>query len=255
MDLSTVYTRVVSNLAKNSPALLTGFAVAGLVGTVVLAVKATPAAYDLLNSESVDREAEDIPPMTTIEKVKVAYKPYIPAAVLGAVTIGCIVGANHVSSRRTAALASAYSLTEASLREYQTKVKEVVGEKKVTEIKDAIAQDRLDNNPVTDRTILLTGKGETLMYEALSGRYFKSDIETIRRIQNDINQQLISDMWVSLNEMYDALDLEHVRMGDDLGWEPSNMLQFDFSSKLATDGTPCLVIGYVNDPSIARRYN
>ena len=257
MDLSTAYSKVVSNVSKNSPAILTGFAVAGLVGTVVLAVKATPTALDLINAEKLDRIDAGVEDesLSVVDTVKVAYKPYIPAAALGIASVACIIGANHVSSRRTAVLASAYSLTDATLKEYQNKVKEVVGEKKVTEIKDSIAQDRLDKNPVSEKTVVMTGRGETLMFESLSGRYFKSDIETVRRIQNDINQQLLGEMWVSLNELYDALGLEHTRLGDEMGWEPDNMLEFDFRSKLATDGTPCLVIDYVVDPKIERRYN
>ena len=257
MDLSTAYSKVVSNVSKNSPAILTGFAVAGFVGTVVLAVKATPTALDLINAEKLDRIDEGLEDesLSVVDTVKVAYKPYIPAAALGIASVACIIGANHVSSRRTAVLASAYSLTDATLKEYQNKVKEVVGEKKVTEIKDSIAQDRLDKNPVSEKTVIMTGLGETLMFESLSGRYFKSDIETVRRIQNDINQQLLGEMWVSLNELYDALGLEHTRLGDEMGWEPDNMLEFDFRSKLATDGTPCLVIDYAVDPKIERRYN
>lgn len=260
MDLSSLYRKVASNVSQNSPAILTGFAVAGLVGTVVMAVKATPTAHELIYTERLNQMPEgsglqDPPKLSVLDTVKVAYKPYIPAIALGTATVACIIGANHVNSRRTAVLASAYSLTDATLKEYQAKVKEVVGEKKVTEIKDSIAQDRLDANPVSDKPVIMTGLGETLMYEALSGRYFKSDIETVRRIQNDINQQLLGEMWVSVNELYDALGLEHTRLGDEMGWEPDNMLEFDFRSKLATDGTPCLVIDYVVDPKIERRYN
>ena len=61
MDLSTAYSKVVSNVSKNSPAILTGFAVAGFVGTVVLAVKATPTALDLINAEKLDRKFKNIP--------------------------------------------------------------------------------------------------------------------------------------------------------------------------------------------------
>ena len=245
-------------LDKNSPAILTGVAVAGVIGTAVLAVKATPRAYQaLLEAGAAKSDKSQTTPfidnLTVTEKIKYGYKPYIPAITLGAFTITCIIASNRVSSKRAAVLASAYSIAESSLKEYKGKVSEVIGERKADTILGEVAQDKLNKQPISESNVIITGKGESLAYESLSGRYFKCDIEDVRRVQNDINQQLLQDMWVSLNEVYDRLGLEHTLMGDDLGWEPDNMLEFNFQSKLATDGTPCLVLSYVNEPKYAYR--
>ncbi|MFR8351429.1 MAG: DUF6353 family protein [Blautia obeum] len=44
-------------------------------------------------------------------------------------------------------------------------------------MKDAVAKDKVEKNPVVTREVIITEKGNTLCYDAISGRYFKSDIE------------------------------------------------------------------------------
>lgn len=235
-------------IARNSPTILTGLSVAGLVSTVILAVRATPKAMTILEEEMYDRQPCGVK-LTKMEAVKLTWKYYIPAAVMGGVTIGCIIGANSIHLRRNAALASVYSITEATLKEYRSKVIETIGEKKEKAIKDEIHKDRVKNHPVKDSEVILTNFGETLCYDSISGRYFKSDIEKIRKVQNDLNSKLIHSMYISLNELYDALGLSSIKMGEDLGWVVEDgMMEFDFSSQLTENGTPCLVLDYSVNP-------
>ena len=104
---------------KHSPEVLTGIGIAGMASTVLLAVKATPKAMELIQeeikriSEATVEEAREWSenggvPMKQIEVVKAAWKPYIPAAVTGVASIACLIGANSVHVRRNAALATAY---------------------------------------------------------------------------------------------------------------------------------------------------
>ena len=60
------------------------------------------------------------------------------------------------------------------------------------------------------------------------------------------------EMYVSLNDFYYEVGLDNIKIGDELGWNIDNgYINLSFSSQLAGDGTPCLVIDY----SIAPRYN
>ena len=92
-------------ISKNSPHILTGIACAGVISTVVLAVKNTPQALAIIEEEERYRERKNIQSATKVEKVKLTWKCYAPATVMGVVTIGCILGANTVHTRRNAALA------------------------------------------------------------------------------------------------------------------------------------------------------
>jgi len=234
---------VVKNLggviSKNSPTLLTGLAVTGLITTTILAVKATPKALQLIEMAEYENKGQ----LTKREVVEVAWKPYIPAAAVGAASIACIIGANHISLRRNAAIASLYSLTDAAFTEYKAKVVETIGKNKEEKVRNEIAEEKVAKNPATN--IIFTGKGEHLCYDSLSGRYFKSDIESIRRTVNKINHELMSEMFIPLNDVYSALGLAPVKLGEEIGLDiEKGLFEVSYSSHLTTDDVPCLCLEF-----------
>lgn len=236
-------------VSKKSPEILTGIGIAGMITTTVLAVKATPKALELLAKAKNEKFDESRDSLTIIEKIKVAWRPYIPAVVTGTLSVACLVGASSANARRNTALATAYKLSETALTEYKQKVIETVGEKKEKIVKEAIDKDRIKNNPVSKNEIIMTKKGETLCYETISGRYFKSDIDSIEKSVNEINRRLLNDMYISLNEFYDSIGLDHISIGEDLGWNvDTGLIDIEWSSQIADDGSPCIVINYVHMP-------
>ena len=254
VPLSTAATLARGFVTRNSPTILTVGAVAGVITTVILTVRAVPKAEAAIHEATpLDFQNDEFHPLTRVEKVKVAWKFYIPTAVMATATIACIIGGNTISTRRTAAIASAYTLADTAIKEYQSKVVETLGEGKETKIRDAIAQDRLDANPVGQNAVYIASGGEMLCYDTISGRYFKSDIETLRRAENELNHRLINSSFISLNEMYREIGLEPVKLGDDMGWIPDNMIDFRFSSRIADNNTPCIVLDYHIDPKLDYR--
>lgn len=235
-------------LSKHSPEILTGLGIAGMVTTTILAVKATPKAVGKIKDyeDSILCDHEKIKP---IDAVKLIWKYYIPAAVTGTVSIACLIGASSVNVRRNAALATAYKLSETALTEYKEKVVETIGEKKEKTIKDAIAKDHVEKNPVKQNDIIITGKGDTLCCDKLFGRYFKSDIDKLKKIENELNRRMRNEDYISLNEFYYEVGLDGVDAGDLIGWNINRgYIDLEFSSQLATDGTPCLVVSFGNTP-------
>lgn len=244
-NFQKIFKNVKSGLSRHSPEILTGIGLAGMITTSVLAVRATPKAIRLIEDAKEEKQ-EGLKP---IEIVKVAWKPYIPAMVTCVVSASCIIGASSVNARRNAAIATAYKLSETALTEYKEKVIETIGEKKEKTIREQIDKDHIEKNPASKNQIIMTGRGETLCYDTLSGRYFKSDLEQIKRIRNDLNARLISEMYISLNEFYDELGLDHTILGDDLGWNMDDgLLELDFSTQLSDDDRPCIVINYSPAP-------
>lgn len=235
-------------VSKHSPEILTGLGIAGMVTTTVLAVKATPKALKEIEDyeDTILCDHEKIKPM---DAVKITWKHYIPAAITGTVSIACLVGASSVNVRRNAALATAYKLSETALTEYKSKVVETIGEKKEKTIKDAIAKDYVEKKPVKQNEIVITGKGDTLCCDKLFGRYFKSDMDKLKKIENELNRRMRNENYISLNEFYYEVGLDGVDAGDLLGWNiDRGYIDLDFSSQLATDGTPCLVVSFGNQP-------
>lgn len=253
-------------LARKSPEILTGIGIAGFITSTILAVRVTPKAIKLVEEEKRKQnrklldeaekngydECNQIKSLKPVEVVKTCWKCYIPAAVTCVASAACIIGASSVNARRTAALATAYKLSETALSEYKDKVIETIGEKKETLIRDKIDKEHIDKDPVSKKEIIVTKTGDTLCYDALSGRYFKSDIEKIKKAVNELNSTMLRDMYVSLNEFYDNLDLAHTDIGYQVGWNVDDgLIDVDFSSQIADDGTPCIVIRFDGPP----RYN
>lgn len=235
-------------VAKNSPTILTGMSVAGLIATTVMGIKATPKAIRILEEVQVKKYRD---PMTTKEVIAETWKCYLPTIAMGTVTVGCIIGANSINLRRNAALASLYSISETALKEYQAKVVEKIGEKGHREIREAINQEKIVRNPASKNIIIATGKGDTLCYDAWSGRYFWSDPESINRSLNDLSRRLMTEHFISLNDVYYDLSLDGVKSGDYLGWHiDMGLIEPNFSSEIAEDGRPCLVLDF----EVAPRY-
>lgn len=247
-EVKKLISDVGKKIDRRSPEILAGIGIAGMITTVVLAVKATPKALTLIDEASNEKNAE----LTRMEVVKAAWKPYVPAIITGVMSTTCMIGSVHIGTRRIATISTAYKLTETAFSEYKDKVVETIGEKKEKTIKEKLDKDKVDQNPVTNREVIVTEKGNTLCYDCISGRYFKSDIEKIKKAVNEINRQLTYDMYVSLNEFYDELGLPDTKLGGELGWNlEDGLVEPSFSSQIAEDGTPCIVLDY----NVAPRYN
>jgi hypothetical protein len=246
MNIESIFKNLKKTAIDNSPLILTYLSVAGVLSTTILAVKATPKALKSLETATkVDNLGEKLSPK---QVVKYTWRHYTPAAMSGIFTISCIVGANHISARRNAAIMTVYTIAETTLKEYQAKVKEHVGDVKAKQFKDDIVKEHLLDTPMATSQVHITGMGETLCYDSFTGRYFKSDMEAIRRAQNDINAKIISDMYASHNDFYALIGLERTKYGEELGWNVDNLLDIEFSSHLASDGKPCLCLEYVSSP-------
>lgn len=232
--------------SKHSPEILTGIGIAGMITTTVIAVKATPKALDLIaRAEEEKFDNGHGGKLKPVEVVKAAWKPYIPAVISGTVSIACLVGANSVNAKRNAALATAYKLSETALLEYKDKVVETIGEKKEKQIREKVSQEKINKNPVNNNTVIITEKGNTLCYDTVSGRYFKSDIDTIKKAVNNINRDMTYEMYVSLSSFYDEIGLEHTKVSDYLGWNMDDgLVDINFESRIADNGEPCLVLDY-----------
>lgn len=247
MTLTSLMKRLEKVAVDNSPAILTAIGVAGALTTAYLAGNASFKAARLLQPmEFVD------PPAMTKDKVRLVWRLYLPAAFSASLTVVAVVSANRIGTRRAAALAAAYAVGERAFEEYKSKVIEKLGEKKERALRDEIAQQRVDRDPVSNHAVLVTGKS-VLCYEAYTGRYFPCDMETLRKAQNDINHQVIHDSYASLSDLYDLIGLEHTSNSEEVGWNLDKLLEMDFSAVISDGGQPCIHIEFAVAP--VRHYN
>lgn len=229
-------------IGANAGTILTALSCLGVLGT------AACAAHDAVKA----REIIEDPRSKRYSKRELAAKVvpcYISTALMASATIACMIGHHQISAGKIAAYASAYTMATKAAAEYRDKVVEVIGEGKAKEIDDRIADERIRRNPpILDQNI--TGEGPILCYDYFVDRYFRSDAETIRRVVNDLNHELVTgtEMWVSLNDFYDRLGLDPAPIGENLGWVPDDLIDVSFSSRLNDNNIPCLVMRFVSTP-------
>ena len=246
--------RFVRQVSKHAPEIFTGIGIAGMLATVVLAVRATPKAEKLIAEEKECRKEE----LDAVDVVKAAWRPYVPAAITGSLSIVCLIGGCSVNCRRNAALASAANMSAMALKDFRESATEVVGEKKVKEIDEKISEKKLSENPVSQTVVYAGPGGKSLFYDELSNQYFETDLETIRSVINDLNWQLGygSEVYASLSEFYDLLSdrigvrLKHTPFSDMIGWNiRDGNIEPNFTTMFADDGRPCGVISFTVMPT------
>lgn len=223
-------------LKKNSPLILTAAAAVGMVYTTVSAVKATPKAMELIKNAEEEKGEE----LTNIEKVKVAWKPYIPSLLSGSLTLASMFGAYIMSSKQQASLASAYVMLSKAYEEYKLKSVEIYGNNAKNNIYGEIIKARYDDSLVLD-------DDELLFFDVNSLRFYKSTMNAVIVAENAFLKSLADRRYASLNEYYDLVGLPHVDYGYQLGWmelennDPYNCkgLEFDYERFVRDDGTEC----------------
>lgn len=244
--------KLISNsklfLKRNSSTILTYVGAAGVIGTTITAIQATPKAIQLL--EQIEEDKGD--DLTNLEKIQVAVPVYIPTIILGASTLACIFGANVLNKRSQASVASAYALLSSSYKEYRDKVLDLYGEEAESLVVEKIAQDNYDKETVPE------DDGKELFYDDYSKRYFRSTVEKVQRAEYEINRDLIMQDYATINDFYKYLDLPPIDGGDKLGWTTcinydcywQLWIDFSHSRTVMDDGTDCRIIRILTDPIV-----
>lgn len=252
MTVAQLLKRAQQYAADNSPAILTGVVISGTVLTAYFTGKASFRAAEIIEQERQRlsfRSGSRVEDLPLRMKAELTWKLYIPAFGAACMTIACAIASNQIGTRRTASLAAGLSLAEKGFTEYKAKVIEKFGENKERDMRDEIAQDRVNNNPASTREIIITGSGSHLCYDMYSGRYFESDMETLKRAQNELNHKLNGESYVSLNHFYTLIGLRPTKGSEEIGWRADgDLVELDFSVVMSEDQRPCLSFSFNLEP-------
>lgn len=239
MDLKATAKHVELIVRKNSPEIMAGMAISGVVGTAYLAHQSgVTTGYRLALTD--DRSFRG----TRREWLRDNWLRYIPPVTAGVLTIACIVGGTRISRSRTAAITAAYSLTERAFSEYKEKTQEKLGERKEKALKDELAQDRVRQIPTSPETVLV-GKGSIMCIELRSGRAFLGDMDLIKRTEVEINDRVVRCDYASLAEFHTEVGIPPTPDAGDLGWvHERGLLRLDISTTLSDRDIPCIAFDY-----------
>lgn len=240
-------------LKKYSPEILTAAGVIGVVGSTVLACKATLKVEDILDEAKkksnlinavhdgeieVDAEytdndySKDLIVNRTQTAVKLI-KLYGPAITLGALSITAILGGQHILRKRNVAIMAAYKLCEESFNNYRSRVKDELGEEKDRQFYYGMTEETVKNKVKSKdgKTKTVTKKVEKAPDHLYSqyARFFdeantnwnkspEQNMYFLKMVQNQMNDKLKARGHVFLNEVYDALGFERSEAGQLVGW-------------------------------------
>ena len=239
---------IKSFLKDHAEEILTGFSIAGLISSVVMAVKATPRAMRKIEKHKEELKVDKLP---VIETVKVAGPCYIPTGITMALTTVSIVAPVSKLMKSNSVLATGLMISEEARRSFEDKTAEMIGEKKVEQIKEEVAKEQMRNTPLPAATnVPVIGGGNVLVHELVTNQYCMSDHETVRQIINDLNYRMSTgnEPYITVNEYCDAFNIKRVPWGDDLKWDANKrMLDPRYYSELSPDGRPCLVVDFDKD--------
>lgn len=246
MNGSEIFRNAQRYAVRNSPGLLTGLGVAGVISTAVLTAKAAVRADRLIENATIELRQKQRGSLSNREKVEIAWKEFIPPAVVAAVTIAAILGANHISSRRTAAVAAAFKISEKMAEEYRQKVVETMGPQKEEMVRSAVAKERIESVEGVG-SLVLTGAQE-IYFDAWSGRAFVSTRDKVDAAVNQINHQINHEWAASVSEFYDALNLPRTALSDNFGWNTDEPLDPYYTSTLLDDRRAAVEIRFNTQP-------
>lgn len=242
MKAGVMIKRLQKAVVRNSPSLLTGVAIGGIVTTAYFAAKASWKAAEIVAEEEAVHGRNPNRKERYKHNAKLVWKEYVPAVATGGITIASVVGSSRVSAKRGAAAHAAFVLSERAFSEYRERVIEEIGVKKDQKIRDDIAEKKVKANPPSE--MLISGPGNILCCELFTGRYFTSDMETLRKAVNQLNQDLLKHDRASLEDWYDIIGLRNTSFSKEIGWMSDRLMDLEFTTLLTEDGRPCLAFDY-----------
>lgn len=221
--------RAVLKLQKNSPHILFGIGVTGVVGGTVLACRATLKLHDQVDkfqeevAANKEAEGKDLAKVYVKNTAKIV-NLYTPAIVVGGIGLACLTGSHVQLTKRNGALTAAYVGLMQAYEEYRGRVREEVGEEKEIELfHGAYTQTLEHDGTVWDVKVVDPNKLSQYakIFDESNANYVK-DAE-INRIfiqcqQNYFNTLLQVRGHVFLNEVYQHLGFEHTSAGSIVGW-------------------------------------
>lgn len=239
-------------VAKANPHVcLAGAAVVGVAGVAVSGYLAGKRAAGMLEAERLAKEEE----LTKKEKAKIIAKCAWATALIAVLTGAAIIGSTYIANKHIKKLAIAYTTTAGLLEAHQQAELAKLGTEAAKEIKDEVAKSYNLPEPTKLNTCHTHARGvnDYLCFDDFSGRYFYSNLDKIEAAFIKTSRLLFEsiDNSVTLNDLYDNLDVEPAGCGMAWGWDLEydneslrDYIHYETYTMQAPGGEPCIVLVY-----------
>jgi hypothetical protein len=224
----------------SSPKVLFGVGIAGMVGSTVLACRATlkmdtvveeaKAKLDLAKTLQHDDYSEsdrsrDVTLIYFQTGVKIV-KLYGPAIIVGGASIAALTSSHSILTKRNVALTAAYTALDKGFRQYRARVVEKYGEEQDRDFRYGTRREKIvDPETKKEKTVTRVSLDEPSIY----ARFFDNgstswskepeyNLFFLQSQQNYANDLLRSRGHVFLNEVYDMVGVPRSKAGAVVGW-------------------------------------
>lgn len=253
--------RGLFQLKKHSPEILAIGGTIGVIASGVMACIATTKANALLeeaketldaihavaeNKEGTEEEysEDDIKKATVVVYSQTAWKfikLYGPSVALCALSLGSLLGSNHILRQRNAALSMAYMAVKAGFDEYRNRLRDRYGEQtdrellydiKSEKIATTVKDEETGEEKVVETTVETIDPSRVcspyaFIFDELNPYYKKSakyNEMFLRSKQAWFNDLLRVNKHVFLNDVLEELGMRKTIMGQHVGWifDPDN---------------------------------
>jgi hypothetical protein len=225
---------------KASPELLLGAGIVGLVGSTVLACRAT-LKVDTVMDEAKSKldmakslQHEDYSEKDRSRDISLIYfqsgvktvRLYLPAVIVGGLSIYALTSSHRILTRRNMALTAAYGALERGFNEYRARVVDKYGEDEDRNLRYGTREVEIED-PKTKKkkTVTRVGLEDPSIYARFFDPYSPSwnkepeyNMIFLKCQQNYANDMLHARGHIFLNEVYAMLGLPHSKAGAVVGW-------------------------------------
>ena len=214
----------------------------GVFSSAISAGRAHLKATDILREKFPDGE------YSFREALKETWSTYLPPVISVSATVSAILGGSVLMNRKYSAAATAYALSQEMLSVYEENVKNIPGKKGET-LRSNIAKDVIEERQASGQSMIVMGDNVKFC-DSFSGRVFSSTVNKVEKAVNLINNNLVNGIsGTSMNELYQALGLEQISMGDEFGWSEGNIIEVSFSSTILSNGEPAVLVSFSPTPN------
>ena len=241
---------------KHSPEILVVTGVIGIVTSTVIACKATTKVNDIVteSKKTIDKihdcvgkglhtsDGEEYTQEVANKDLAIVYtqtawkfvKLYGPSVLIGAASIGCMVGSNRILRKRNVALAAALTTVEKSFKDYRGRVIDRFGKDldrelrfgiKAKEIKEKVIDENGNETTVTKTVEVVDPNTAHSLYsivfcEGNAGWTKNAELNKAFLIQqqNWANDKLRLRGYLTLNEVYEMVGAPTTAYGQIAGW-------------------------------------
>lgn len=232
------------SVQTHSPKLMFAAGVVGVVGTVVLACRATMKLEDVLEDHEKmlynvnEHEAHATNKYDNYDQARLGVyiktagritKLYAPAVGVGLLSVAALTGSHIMLTNRNTALTAALVATDKAYKAYRDRVRAELGDAKDREFrygaKDVEIVEETSEGPVTKMIKRYDDSVPPSQYAKIFDegnenweRNPESNLLFLRAQQQYATDRLRSRGYLFLNDVYDSLGLKKTRAGQIVGW-------------------------------------